>query len=118
MPMPLSFTLNQEIIVRIFRADSDLSVLRSVLECIGEQVEQDLLQFVLIEPGFQFFNIAVNGKMDILLFGHIGERMTDVFAESHDIVEAGMQYKLLYFHLSKIQQLVDQLQQAVLHCGE
>src|SRR6266702_1701143 len=91
---------------------ADPSPVWGKLEGIGQEVEDDPFQLILVEGGEQRGNGGMETEIDIFLFCHVREGKGKLPDELYDIAFAQVERQLLFLQLPEVQQLVHHIQQS------
>ncbi len=114
-PCILNLDLQQRMLLFFFgdiEFDGYLPILRGEFKCIGQKIEQDALDLVMIERSDEMIDPRPVGKADILFVRQIGKGIRGLFYEIRDIPLCLIQPELIDFHFSEIEQLIDEIQQS------
>ena len=90
--------------------DIDFSARRCELECVGEDVHDDLVEVPLVNPYGQMVGVILVVQRDMLRLSLIAEQRIDIL---HKVDEVGLLHSHLHHtlvNLPQVHQLVDEVQ--------
>ena len=95
------------------QADVDGSAVVAVLEGVGEQVGNDLVELAAVDPHGQLVETLVGeGEADVALLGVVLEHLVDALYEADEVGLFAMQLHLLLVYLADVENLVHQVEDA------
>ena len=98
------------LLYRLDRQD-DVTTIRCVFECIGQQIHDNLIEIVGVDPYEQFRGIVDERERDILFDSNDIEVRAQVFENNNDICIAETEMETAIVDFTHIEQLVDKVGQ-------
>ena len=86
---------------------------RSILESIGKQVENNLFILIRIYPQIKFRLFRLKQEVYMMLLGHRIEVLHNLTGKSHHIDALHLHFHLLVLNLPEVEYLIDKTQHAV-----
>ena len=99
---------NADILLVVSQRDIYLSASRGELEGIGEEVDDDLVEIVAVNPYGQLIGIMVEGELDILCLSLLREEGVDVTHKGYEFSLTHVHLHLTFVYLTQVHHLVDE----------
>ena len=99
---------NADILLVVGKRDVYLSASRCELEGIGEEVDDDLVEIVAVNPYGQLIGIMIEGELDILCLSLLQEEGVDITHEGYELGLTHVHLHLTFVNLTQVHHLVDE----------
>ena len=99
---------NADILLVVSQRDIYLSASRGELEGIGEEVDDDLVEIVAVNPYGQLIGIMIEGELDILCLSLLQEEGVDITHEGYELGLTHVHLHLTFVYLTQVHHLVDE----------